>query len=158
MGLICFLLIPFILKLKDQRLEIFPSVIMPAGASLIHKNDSITFGTYELYAKRNDSIKRLEIKEFLKPIPEWYVGHIAQSNFGLESYSQEFKLYKPPIKFINFNRFTKSELEKTKKFYQKRLKNLGFDDSLLIYRNYRVQLRDSVQNKILAREKIYRLK
>lgn len=157
-GLIFFLLFPFILKLKDHRLEIFPSVIMPAGAGLIHKKDSITFGTYELYAKRNDSITRIEVKEFLKPIPEWYVSHIARSNFGLDLYSQEFKLYKPPIKFTNFNRFTNSELIKAQEFYQTRLRSLGFDDSLLIYRDYKVQLRDSAQNKILVREKIHRLK
>ncbi len=157
-GLIFFLLLPYMLKLKNRRLEIFPAVIMPAGASLIHKKDSISFRSHEIYAKRNDSITRIDVKEFLNPIPEWYLSHIALSNFGLASYSREIKLDKIPIRFTNFNRFSNSELIKAQKFYQARLKNLGFDDSLFIYRSYKIQLRDSVQNKILSRERIYRLK
>ena len=157
-GLIFFLLIPFVLKLKDQRLEVFPAVIMPSGAGLINKKDSITFTTYELYGKRKDSIERIEIKEFLKPIPEWYINHISESNFGLEPFSQEFKLYKSPIKFVNFNRYSEKEVEKAKTFYQEKLVKLGYDDSLLIFRNYKIQLKDSVKNKILIHEKYYRLK
>lgn len=158
LALVSFLIIPYILKLKNQRLEVFPSIIMPAGAGLIHKKDSITFGTYELYAKRNDSVKRLNIKKFLKPIPEWYIGHIAQSNFGLEPYYKEFKLYKPPMKFKIFNRFKPSELSCTQLFYKEKLQKLGYDDSILIYRNYKIQVRDSVKSKILVNEKIYNLK
>lgn len=158
LALVSFLLIPYIFKLKNPQLEVFPSIIMPAGAGLIYKKDSITFRTYELYAKKSNSVERLDIKKFLNPIPEWYVGHIAQSNFGLEPYYQEFKLYKPPIKFRNFNRFKPSELSSTKSFYRDKLQKLGYDDSILIYRNYKIQVRDSVKSKILVSEKIYNLK
>lgn len=156
--LFALLIPPFIIKLKNRNLEIFPSIIMPSGAGLIYKDELITFAAYELYAKQNGVLKKVEIKSFLAPIPEWYINHIAQSDFGFDSVSNEITITKFPITFRNFNRFVSSELPNVKTFYKKKLQKIGFDDSLFIYRNYNIQVLDSFKNKILVNEKTYYLK
>ena len=156
--LFLFLFVPFGLKLKDQKLEAYPAIIMPSGASIIKKGDSVNYWTYEMYAKKNGSLERMSIKEFLDPIPEWYVNHISLSNFGLKAYTEEFKLYKPPVKFINYNRFSEVELPSTKRRYRERLATLGFDDSVFMYRRYKIQAKDTARRKYLKREDIYQLK
>lgn len=156
-ALVIFLGVPYILKLKRSNLEIYPSIVMPAGASKVYKNDTIVFHSFEIYANKKGELKRVDVGDFLDPIPVPYLKHLKQSNFGFSQVSHEIKLYKPPITFIKHNRFDPAETEYLKSFYRDILKGLDFDDSLFIYREYRNEITGTTKNKTLYNEWTYNL-
>lgn len=143
---------PFILKLKDPRLEMYPAIIFPSGAGVVKTQlDFLTAKKYEIYGCKNDPVE-ISKKEFFGDIPVWYFHAVLQGNFGLERYSEKFKLYKPPIQFEIKNTFTTESVSETKKWLRTRLQELGFEDSSLILRQY--EMIYNVKTKKLETERI----
>lgn len=160
-ALLFFLVVPFILKLKDPRLEIFPAVIFPSGAGKIEIEKDFFQPSYlELYAYHNDAFVRMDKKKFLGGIPIHYFFTIENSNFGLEEYVEEFKLYKPPVNFRIKNTFTPSSVAETKTWLKKQLREQGMKDSVFMVRHYHIKYNvqtGAVEKKDLYYEKIYHL-
>lgn len=142
------LLIPFLLKHKSSSFEIYPSIVMPVGASLMDLRDSISYITDELYGEKEGKVQRIDVGLFLAPIPRWYFPAIIKSSFGLEPVEKVYSVQGFPFSMRNYNRFSEEELTKAKKMYRSRLKAMGFNDSYFLYRRYAVKIEgDSIKAK-----------
>ena len=153
-----FLFVPFILKSYNHNFEIYPSIIMPSGASLVKKTGSINFTSYELYGKKDGRLYKIDIKKFLEPIPAQYFYAMRKSEFGFEPTSEEFDFLNYGLTFRTYNRFDSGELKTTQNFYRNKLQKLNFDDSLFIYREYLNTIENSKVLKSLLYEKYYKIK
>lgn len=79
--------IPFLLKIFNASLEVYPSIRLPSGGkTIINKKDSITFSTIQLVGitSHNQKHKELNHKQFLNPIPVHYLQALIKNNFGLD--------------------------------------------------------------------------
>ncbi len=152
---------PFILKLKDSRLEAYPAIIFPSGASKVNiDKKTFSFTSIEILGYREDSISRIPIKNFLGSIPPQYIYVISEANFGLSPFQQKFKLYTPPIEFLVTNKNTPSKRKNTSLWIQERLRTQGLNESIFILRQYeKVYNLDThtITSKKLRNEKVYRL-
>ncbi|MEX2336426.1 MAG: hypothetical protein WD555_04055 [Fulvivirga sp.] len=152
-GLLLFLVAPFILKLKDPRLEMYPAVIFPSGAGKVQiDQDKHQISSMELYGYKNEPVK-IDKKKFLKNIPDQYLYTIREGNFGLEEYFDEFKLYKPPIKFTIQNNVAPKTLAETKAWIKARLREQQLADSAFMIRQYRITYNTRTK-MIVSKEKI----
>jgi hypothetical protein len=131
---------------------------MPAGASLIDKKDSLIIISKELHGFKNDSLKKIPTADFLYPIPIHYLYAIEQSQFGFFLVESKPKLYTPNIKFRRYNRFYHDELDSTKSFFRKKLKNIEFNDSIFMFRTYKINYYQSKQTKTLVGENTFILR
>lgn len=158
--LILVLGIPFILKLKDPRLEIYPAVIFPSGDNIVKtSNSKVSFYQYELYAY-NPVLRKIDKDELLGNIPVQYFYPIYEGHFGLEKYSEEFKLYKPPISFRIQNNYSSHSVEETKNWLKKRLRNSGYSDSVFMVKVFKSTFNlksQSLESKNEVNEKVFRL-
>lgn len=154
LALIFLLIGPFILLLKDKRLEIYPSISLPSGPFLMHnENEVIIFHSLDLFGQDGNAIKEIPKQKFLGEIPIQNFYPLMQSSFGLKHYKDEFKLYKPPIKFTIENHYNKESIEASKHWIRNRLKTLNFYDNILIIRTYRYKL-DLKENNVISKELI----
>ncbi len=135
-SLLLFLGVPFILKLKDPRLEIYPAVIFPSGEGKVKTNqEQYKVFSIELYGYKN-GLAKIDKKKFLQRVPVQYLYTIVEGNFGLEEYAEEFKLYKPPVKFTLRNNFSQETLKITKSWLRERLREQQMNDSAFVLRQY----------------------
>lgn len=115
--LIIVLGLPFILRLKHPRMEPYPAILYPSGATLIKTNDNtVSFFSVEL----SDSTKVYNTEELLNPIPVHFLFEFGETGYGLRKFSSEFKLYKPPITFRRYNRWNIENVEEIKSFWKNR--------------------------------------
>lgn len=160
-GLLVFLLVPFILRNKHHWLELYPAVLLPSGAGKINTaNGYVTFGEHNLWGYRKNVLQKIEITDFLGDIPVQNFHPIAEGNFGLAKLERKFKLYKPPITFEAGNKVTHESLAATREWIKERLRGLGYEDSVLVYRKYRSRFDIKNQDLIgqeLVDEKIFEL-
>jgi len=129
--------VPFLLYQKDHRLEIYPAIILPGGgfkATIV--NDETTINFYKLFTLENGKKRKIKAGDLLGNIPDQYLGKIIQNNFGQSKISQEFKIYKPPLKFNLKNNYSAHSVKVSKKWLRKKLKVLTQNDSLLIIKFY----------------------
>ena len=95
-------------------------------------------------------------ENFLGEIPIHYLYTIIEGNFGLKPYEEEFKLYKPPIKFKQANVYTKQSVMETKAWLKERLRKQGMKDSIFVLRyysnTYNLQTKSIESKKILYEE------
>lgn len=158
--LVILLFVPFMLKLKDSRLEIYPAVIFPSGAGLVNNEEQlIIIHHFDFYGYKDDLVL-IDKNRFFGDIPIWYSYAILEGKFGLEKYINEFKLYKPPIKFQIRNNFTAASVQETKKWIREQLREQNFKDSLLIVKNYRLKYNletQTLHSKEVVNEQIFKL-
>ena len=78
------LVLPFLIKTIDFKLEIFPSVILPSHSDKIKTNRDVNLVKLELYGiDISGHQKKLNQKKFFKNIPVKYSPWIIRNNFGL---------------------------------------------------------------------------
>lgn len=133
------LVVPFVLKTIDMRLEIFPSVILPSSSGTIDIDRDFTVGSVELYgiAQNNDTLK-IDKGDFMKPIPKHYLTLLVKNDFGLAEYEYEHtRTNRFGVPFKLKSKVTKDEITETKVWIRERLGKLGYRDSVLILKNHR---------------------
>lgn len=156
------LIVPFVLRIVSPGLEVYPSIVLPSGAGKVRITEGLlTYMTTEIYAKtvRSGNLVRLDVAEFLRPIPVQYFHNVVECGFGLDSsYRKEIKsLLFQPIK-IDLVKVNEAERAETKSWLRSRLREAGCRDSLLIVQRraltYDVNSRE-LQNDNLFDEQIY---
>jgi len=84
--LLVFLGVPFLLRIVDYRFEIYPSVVLPAGAKKLNIAKEIKVSINEIYGQKHDgSLKNLDDAFFLRPIRVEYLSYFYKAHFGLDS-------------------------------------------------------------------------
>lgn len=124
LGSLC-LGIPFVLRTVCPALEIYPSIVFPARATLVDVSDSdITYSQLELYGLKNGNEVRLDPISFLDPIPLQYLGVLFERDFGLDPEKPKqvyFKYLSIPNIQIDRSKITAEERAETEKWLQERL-------------------------------------
>ncbi|PWH83191.1 hypothetical protein DIS18_01160 [Algibacter marinivivus] len=156
------LIVPFLLKTIDSRLEIFPSVILPSNSNPIDISKDISLTKLDLYGIDNlGNQKKLDYNKFFKNIPISYSHWIIRNNFGLNNKQNlSFKTTKLGITFKTKSKVTNQEVIKTKKWLQKRLLIQECSDSLLIIKNTKLIIsKDTrkLKEKLFVNDTIFEL-
>ena len=78
---------PFALRTLSTRLEPYPAVLLPAGASRVRLNQSeVSFSRTTLTCRgRDGNWQPLDVTRLLSPIPPWSFHDIVSNEFGLKS-------------------------------------------------------------------------
>jgi len=135
------LVVPLGLKFiaKANKLEVYPSIVLPTGATLLESNsDYLVYKRVVVLAKsqKTNSLEELKIKDFLSPIPKHYLFAIYDNDFGLNLEKKNKISFRTSLikefYFRNNKSFTPSMIDQTKKWYQEKLKNLGFSTEVFI--------------------------
>lgn len=155
-----FLFFPFVLKLRNPGLEIYPAIIFPSGAGTFKKTtEVITIPIFELYGYK-DGLKQIEFGQYFKNVPGQYFSTLRAGNFGLEKFEGVRKLYTPEITFNVRNDFDQSKLHDAQQWFKDRLWEHDLEDSLFILREYKLEYNINTQtlvNKTLVNEKLFDL-
>jgi len=157
-----FLLFPFVLKLRNPGLEIYPAVILPSGAGLASNNLKILTITSRNFYGIGDGmeLKKIDERLFFKGIPTHYIPYIQAAGFGLEKYIGESKMYTPPIKFQVRNNFTDETYNTTKKWFRRKLREQRMEDSVFYIRKYKYEYNIETQetgSKTLIDEEVFKV-
>jgi hypothetical protein len=134
------LFLPFVLKTLDMRLEIFPSVILPSSSGTIDIDKNVTVSRMELYgiAQNNDTLQ-IDKGQFMQPIPKHYLYQLLRNDFGLNAYEYEHaKTNRFALPFKLKSKVTTDEITETKAWIRRRIRDLGYKDSVLIVKNRRI--------------------
>ena len=154
------LIIPFVLKLRNPGLEIYPGIIFPSGAGTFKKTTEIvTIPTFEVYGCKN-GIKQVKFSQFFKNVPGQYFSTLRSGNFGLEKFEGVRKIYTPEISFKVENDFNQSNLKKAQYWFKERLREQNMQDSIFILREYKIDYNINTKNvvsKKLVDERIFDL-
>jgi hypothetical protein len=152
--LILVLFIPFLLRFKEPRLEIYPAILFPTGAELLKINDgSRFFQTYEIFGLK-DTLAPLNKSEWMGEIPKQYYNYILKGNLGLEPYSSHFNFLIPSLKFEEKNYLDEASITETMTFFKNKLTEQGFKDSVLVVKSFKKKY--SIESKQLqSQELIY---
>ncbi len=139
--ILCFiLLIPFALKIIDSRYEPYPSIILPSGEWMAQlKNGNYAFVTYSLYGYdlATDSLRKLDTREFLNPIPPTYIYGLSSIYFGVQERKTPFlrdKLLMPN------NRDNQKMINNSKFWLAKKLEKQGCRNTTLIIKVFNSQI------------------
>lgn len=81
-----FLSAPFFLRWYSPSLEPYPALLLPSGAHIVELEDrNFSYNLYEIYGFSEDGTKKkIDIQNFLEPIPPYLIWNLARHNFGLE--------------------------------------------------------------------------
>lgn len=129
------LLVPFVLKTIDLRLELFPSAIFPSSATQFNIKDDTEFNITELYGLRQntDELVKLNNRYFFKDIQVHYFPLLAKQKFGLEYYEKmKTKTNKLNIDYLVHSKVSKEEIKQTKKWLRSALLQQGCKDSIIL--------------------------
>lgn len=129
------LLVPFAAKTIDPKLEPFPSPVFPSNPSLIRLKQDFEFTVTELYGYDSTikTLVKLNNRYFLKEIPVHYLPVLAKENFGLKYFdSLTIKINRLNLHYIKYSKITEKEIEDTKIWLQKGLREQKCKDSLIM--------------------------
>ena len=137
--LVVVLFVPFVLRTLSKKLEPYPALILPSGASKIDLKegvinvDSISIYGYDTQGK----LQKIDVEQFIEPIPNHYFRHIANKEFGLSTKTTEEIWLKGLNKKINIKRKSISlENQRLAKIWvSNRLEQIGLSTSSILIRN-----------------------
>jgi hypothetical protein len=138
----------------------YPAVIFPAGAGLAGNDIKTLNITSRDFYGMGEGMEELDERLFFKGIPTHYIPYIQAASFGLKEYKGESKMYTPPIKFQVRNDFTEITYKATKKWFRKRLREQGMEDSVFYIRRYQYKYNIETQetgSKILINEEVFKV-
>ncbi|WP_394749081.1 hypothetical protein [Spongiimicrobium salis] len=132
--LLIFLGGPFVLRIVDYRFEIYPSVVLPAGAKKLDLNKEIRISVNEIYGETGEgSLKNLDNAHFLRPIRVEYLSYFYEANFGLDTpKTYEFTTNRFAIPITLKSKKSLEDIKATKIWLRQRLREQGCKDSVLI--------------------------
>ncbi|MFC6858209.1 hypothetical protein [Zunongwangia atlantica] len=125
-----FLIIPFYLRLRDNRLEPYPAILLPSGASLIERDKPRVFKKIRL---KDDLGNELSIEEVFGGIHRTHIFNLEGSSFGTKKMKDRITfLYTPRIIFFHENAFSKDSRTEVQKWLDNNLSNMGLKSSKII--------------------------
>ena len=152
------LLIPFYLRQKDPRLEIYPSVILPSGAGLVQvNNNEINIKTLEIWIFKKDW-QKINFEEFLGEIPSWYIYSLVEYEFGLKSKSELFTVNRIPYQFKFGNiLFSDNNRSEVRSWLRKRLEILNSSYNFFIIKEAQITFDENMhfKKKEIVNEKLF---
>ncbi len=158
------LVVPFLLRFINTKLEVYPAVLFPSGASIISTEDSLLiFDKFELLGI--DSIsgtrKKLDPEKFVHPIPKHYWTRMVPYRFGLDSVQQrEISIRRLQIKVQDSLFFSAAQVEQTQIWFQTKLQEQACLDSFFYITSLQVffnQSEKKIDSSIVVNETIVRL-
>ena len=143
--LLIFLGIPFLLRIIDYRFEIYPSVVLPAGAKTLYTGEDVRISVNEIYGRTaNGKIKNLNNAFFLRPIREEYLSYFYKAHFGLTpSKNLQFNTNKLGIPISLTPKISLEDIELTKVWLRERLREQNCLDSILILKKRTMIVRNN---------------
>ena len=160
--LLIFLGVPYALRLIDYRLEIYPSVILPFGASKARPGDEMRLKIYEIYGYSDKgSLINLDKSGFLQNIRVGYFDFLYEDRFGLKkSGGHHFRTNRLGLEISMENKVSSADKEATIAWIKDRLREQGCMDSVLILKKKQVVIpkgRHYYVDKTLEHDTIIRL-
>ncbi len=136
--LILVLLVPFVLKTVSRKLEPYPAIILPSGASKLDlKEGKIGVDGISIYGyDTQGNLEKIDVKQFIAPIPSHYFHVLANNEFGLSTKTTDEIWLRGLNKKIDIKRkSTSSEHQELAKIWlANRLKKLGLSTSSILIR------------------------
>lgn len=154
--------VPYVLRIIDYRLEIYPAVVLPFGASLVRPGDEMKLKIYEVYGyNREGKLKNLDKAMFLQHIRVGYFDFLYEDRFGLkESGGHHFTTNRLGIPITMENKISSEDKEVTKIWLREQLRKQDCTDSVLILKKKQVVIPKGgnyYMNKTLEHDTIIRL-
>ena len=162
---------PFVLRTLSERLELYPSILLPSGATRIYLGDkNVTFNRISLWGKheKNNTWKRINLETFWSPFPRQYFFPIVKNSLGLEldnkkitRTSDKFLINKvaQTMNKIWSDKITPDEVNDAKDWWRKKLDRSGYAPELRITSEkvtYNIETSKIIKIKT-SDEKIFRL-
>ena len=136
--LVLVLFVPFVLRTLAKQLEPYPAIILPSGASKIDlKEGVIGVNSLSIYGyDTQGKLEKIDVKQFIAPIPSHYFPVIAKNEFGLSTKTTDEIWLRGLNKKIDIKRKSVSlaNQELAKIWLSNRLKKLGLSTSLILIR------------------------
>ena len=123
---------PFCLRTMWPSLEPYPAIMLPSGAGKLKlQPDEFSFSRLVVYGQDGENNKwtLVDPLKFLDPIPVWYLNDLAYRHFGLRERIDNIWIPKLGIFEIHWSRGTDKSRIETREWLQKKLSNLGFENS-----------------------------
>lgn len=131
------LFVPFVIRSLAPALEPYPAVVLPLGVGLFDVDKTvIEVHTRQIMAiNKAGEWERIPPAQFLNPIPPYYIYDIAKNKFGLipmdrreinTAFWGRLEVPRKPV--------TERDVESTQEWVHNRLRKLGYQDSVLRYR------------------------
>lgn len=132
--LIVILIVPYVLRLIDYRLEPFPSIVLPFGSNKTILGDEVRIASNEIYGYTvNGHLKKLEKSRFLQNIRVGYFDYFYEDRFGLRDFSgHRFKTTRLGMSIELKSKISEADKQATKRWIRQRLLEQGCTDSVLI--------------------------
>ncbi|AFL83430.1 hypothetical protein Belba_0780 [Belliella baltica DSM 15883] len=121
---------PYLFKIKFPAFEIYPSLVMPVGSSVFHKQ-SENFVEYEITELLTINREQIDLKTVFPEIPSHYLMYFFQTDFGTVSYDRSL-IVKGFLPLIKSNRFSIKDRDRAFIFLKRRLEDAGIYENQLI--------------------------
>ena len=145
---------PYTLKLLSSKLEIYPSIILPAGAGKVsHTDGRFQFTATTLHCTDATTGKETtqQIGDFLYPIPRQYFKSILANDFGLNPGKEQTIRFRkkvlplltrklPNLTYSHSAVLHPDNIEETKAWLRGRLRTVGCTPEGLLVRQSNVVL------------------
>jgi hypothetical protein len=154
--------VPYALRLIDYRLEIYPSVVLPFGASKARPGEEMRLEIYEIYGYSEDgNLKNLDKSRFLQNIRVGYFDFLYEDRFGLkESAGKNFITNRLGLSVSMASKISAEDKAATVVWLRERLRDQACKDSVLILKKKQVVIPKDGQyyvDKTLVHDTIIRL-
>lgn len=159
------LFLPFILKFLSPKLEPYPAILLPSGATKFNlEKETLEARLLSIYGYNSQGeLTEIEPKKLLRPLPVQYFNALAREEFGLSTKKYTTVQMKYLNKSFRIKRrvFSEEKREQCKLWLRKRLRGFGLSDSAIVIR-YEVRDLDVDNGEEVSRrikdEKIIRLR
>lgn len=115
--LIAILIVPFILRERDNRFEPYPAILLPSwGEKVSTEKGFVTFSNAELLVIFDDGSERIiNPKLFFRRIPDDFWSFIAGNQFGLagREFKKNFRLGPWKVTFTNKHEISPAQRRET---------------------------------------------
>lgn len=132
--------VPFVLRTVSPALEVYPSIVFPARATVVDvSHENLEFTNLELWgvgSKGKEEIL-LDPARFLEPVPAVNLGVLVEREFALNpeaGRSIKFKYVPISAREMGRSKVTPEERQETRDWLRNRLNTAGCEPYLLILR------------------------
>jgi len=137
LAIFVLLMVPFVIRSLAPALEPYPAVVLPLGIGLfdVDQNHIEIRSTQIMGLNEEGNWERITPSQFLNPIPPYYIYDIAKNKFGLitQDYKEINTAFWGRVE-VPRKQITEHDVESTQEWIRDRLKILGYQDSVLRYR------------------------
>jgi len=147
------LVVPFYLRYRDSRFEVYPAILLPSGASTIKRNgDTLILKKLEIKTPEG---KYLPSQNVFGEIKEWHIPYLRESDFGMNSVNERQTLIYNPvhIELERSNRFKPCDSNKVIEYFRNNLKLSGIDIDYIVLETWEIYL-NSKDFKLLNKEEV----